>query len=231
MPRLLLALVLMLSTGVARADDTDNGYFLQKMGYAGLLIENGERDGNEGTGVSAYAEMMMLGLVSQLGNNAGFELSAEVGWAGFRPDGDDNMGKRGPFHMDLAVGFPIGLFQFGDSGPFAIRFQLAPGMGASVLHAYGYLRGRLTILLPADLSVDVSYRWTPSRVSYAWEERTGLSNAKLRVALHGTLGPVPLAVFAELDQAKTEKVTVGHLHPVERAVYQNLLRLGAGWVF
>lgn len=236
MPRLLLPLmlvfVLTLSSGVARADAYDTGHFFKNMGYTGLFLENGERDGHEGSGVTAYAEIMMLGLVSQLGHNAGFEMSAELGWAGYRDEGEADQNARGPFHMDLAVGFPIGLVEFGDEkGPFSLRLQVAPGMGASVLHAYAYLRGRLTLLFPGDFALDASYRWTPSRGSYAWEANTGLSGAKLRLALRGEVGPVEAVVFAELDQAKTEKITIGHLHPVERAVYQNLLRLGVGWAF
>lgn len=232
LPPLALVLLLTLSSGVARADAYDTGHFFKNLGYAGLSLENGERDGHEGSGASAYVELMMLGLVSQLGHNAGFELSAELGWAGYRDEGEDDMNARGPFHLDLAVGFPIGLVEFGEeTGPFALRLQVAPGMGASVLHAYAYLRGRLTLLFPGDFALDVSYRWTPSRASYAWEERTGLSGAKLRLALRGDVGPAPLVVFAELDQAKTEKITIGPLHPVERAAYQNLLRLGVGWAF
>lgn len=235
MPRLLPLILAAMTLPGALAladDDYGGGHFFDSFGYAGLLIENGQRDGHEGMGVSAYGEGMMLGLVTQLGHRAGLEGSAEVGWAGFTAASENtHFGKRGPMHFDLSVGFPVALLQFGNGGAGAVRLQVAPGMGLGILHAYGYLRGRLTVGLPRAFALDLSYRWTPSRASYAWEDGVGLSAARLRLSLHGEVGELSLLLWAELAQAKTEVFTVGPLHPVERAPYQNLLRLGAGWVF
>lgn len=241
---LLFAITSALVAPIARADDDfGGGHFFSSFGYAGLLLENGVRDARDGMGISLYGEGMMLGLVSHLGHRSGLEGSVEAGWAGFTDENDEAyFGKRGPMHFELAIGFPIALVQFGDGGPGSIRLQVAPGFGFNVLHAYGYLRGRFTVALPASLALDVSYKWMPMRASYAWEENTGLNAAQLRFALHANVSDLSLLAFLEISQANLERFAenpaAGPLYergdpllPVERSSYQNLVRLGAGWVF
>lgn len=224
-------LFVVLMTPGARADD-DGGLFMKSYGHVGLVYESGERGGRSGLGVYGYAEGMIDDLVTQLDHRAGLEGSIELGWAKYA-DPSDNFafGAQGPLHFDMAFGFPLSLVEFGRGSPWGVRLQVSPGAGVSIQHVYAYLRGRFTLRLAGDYGLDVSYKWTPSRASYAWADRTGLSAGTLRATVHAAIAPVSLLFFAELAQAKTEVMTQGPLHPVERARYQNIVRLGAGWVF
>jgi hypothetical protein len=97
-------------------------------------------------------EGVYLGLPSSYGNFHGIEFAAGV--------------RTSPWDLWASFGTAISFLNVGRGGPGSFRLGGSFGAGFNLAHGYGYVRGRVAmVLLPARLDAEVSASWTPTSAS------------------------------------------------------------------
>jgi hypothetical protein len=225
-------------------DDTIGGLGYGRVMAVQGVYGTGERLDFDGAGYSIRFDLAAFAGRTALGNLAGYEFFAEMGYERFGPDDAADDFTLGPILFDMGLGFPISLFELGSGGMGSFRLSLAPGIGFSVQEAYAYARGRIgVVVLPKTLTVDASIRYTPFEASYAWDDHLGLDSTVLQVAAQWTLDDeYAISAFVEWTDGEAGKTGQGDpsqgglrgedpLAPIERAPFQGLVRVGAGLIW
>lgn len=97
-------------------------------------------------------EGVYLGLPSSYGNFHGIEFSAGV--------------RTSPWDLWASFGTAISFLNVGRGGPGSFRLGGSFGAGFNLAHGYGYVRGRVAmVLLPARLDAELSTSWSPPSAS------------------------------------------------------------------
>lgn len=97
-------------------------------------------------------EGVYLGLPSSYGNFHGIEFSAGI--------------RTSPWDLWASFGTAISFLNVGRGGPGSFRLGGSFGAGFNLAHGYGYVRGRVAmVLLPARLDAEVSTSWSPPSAS------------------------------------------------------------------
>lgn len=239
--------ILALLTSSAHAFDTDD--MIGNIGHGKSMAVygvygTGERNALDGNAYAVKFDLSAFAGKTSLGNLAGFEFFAEMGYERYGPaDGEDVSTDftQGPLLFDMGLGFPISLLDVGSGGVGSFRLSVAPGIGFSVQEAYAYVRGGAgLVVLPNTLTVGLSARYSPFDASYAWDENTGLDSLVIQATAQWTLDDeYAIAGFIEWVDAEHGVYGDGDpadggldgkdpLAPVVRTPFQGLVRIGAG---
>jgi hypothetical protein len=103
---------------------------------------------------------------SRIGNMAGIEGGADIGYddLGYR-EKDSALGDMGMI-IDIWMGFPVTLLNLGDGSNDWLRLSVAPGMGTSMVSGYLYVKSALAARLPGLGDAEVAWFWWPDAASY-----------------------------------------------------------------
>ncbi len=128
-------------------------------GTRGFWVPESDFDEDGGKpGGTAVLEMDMAMYIGEtgLGNRLGVELHASGGWP-----------LRSMFGSpDLRFGMLVTALDWE-----RLRLAMGFGVGASLEHAYPYLRPRLALALIEDrVDLEFAWRWTPARASHDWDQ-------------------------------------------------------------
>ncbi|GEM_PF-3039847 len=187
------------------------GTILGAQGSRRIIDKSGplEKDGN---GAMVRFEASMLYKPTTLANLGGLSFGAE---AGYLTNGIDTLSSKHllqsmGFVFDIWMGFPILAFQMGgNDGGF--RLFVEPGWGASFIHGYAYIKGKLCFALPGGaLDGEVSYQWTPADASSTWGTQfRGMNTATLRAVVFMPGSDSGYHGFIDLNQANLETYSPG----------------------
>lgn len=122
-------------------------------GAAGVMLGHGSRLDDSGSLQSGSSLLLHVEgggyfKASSIGNLAGLEGGANLGYDGIPIS--NNVGLMGstPFAFDMWFGFPVTLLNLGDGKSDWLRLSIAPGMGFSLVGFYMYLKGTAAMVLP-----------------------------------------------------------------------------------
>ncbi len=135
-----------------------------------LVLGNGTGYGDDDRGSQVFLQFEGGGYLksSAIGNLAGIEGGFQMGWDGvpkrYRPGLVEYMADIG-VAADAWVGFPVTLAHLGDGKDDWLRWNIAPGMGVSLLGGYMYLKSALAMRLPVLGDMELAGTWWPDAVS------------------------------------------------------------------
>jgi len=187
-----------------------------------------------------------FGKVSPLGNLAGLEFGAAMGYDGVPYRASDQvLGDLG-FLFDMSVGFPVTLVNLLSGGKSRLMLGVSPGFGISMVSAYTYLKAKALFRLSNQIVLEGQWTWWPGAASHPVGETNNSVNA---AALRGTAyfklsRSTALLGYLELYQGQREeeldtggnssKVLFGGVDPfgsTKRYAYEDFLRFGVGYAF
>ena len=129
---------------------------------------------------------------SRIGNLAGIEAGAQIGYDGIQKRHSrlfaDYIGDMG-MDADIWVGFPVTLMDFGDGKEDWLRWSIAPGLGSSLVSGYFYLKSTLALRLPVVGDGDIAATWWPDAASNVYGgTRDTRNSAALKLSLYRRSG-------------------------------------------
>lgn len=230
---------------------SDIGWYGLRHGMnVNLYRGTGRRRSKEGAQYMLAFKAAGFGKTSTLGNLAGLEFDAGIGWDNIGYDENDTvLGDMG-VPMYMAIGFPVTMFRkyAGDGEGDRIQIGFSPGFGISWENAWCYLRLKGAARLTSQLAVDVTWTWMPDAVSVAMGDRNDAQNgatvrANAYLAMGGRRGG-SVNVYVELAKAQLvnqnssggnkSKVLFAGEDPfgsTTREGYEDILRIGVGYAF
>ncbi|MFZ4577749.1 MAG: hypothetical protein ACOYOB_05055 [Myxococcota bacterium] len=147
-----------------------------------LVLGNGTGYGASDRGSQVFLHFEGGGYFksSAIGNLAGIEGGLEMGWDGVPKrhtaalaDYTDNLGIA----MDAWVGFPVTLLNLGNGKDDWLRWNVSPGMGASLICGYMSLKSALAVRLPVVGDAELAVTWWPDAASYSFGNSNDAINA------------------------------------------------------
>lgn len=206
----------------------------------------GSRWNKSGSQILLNFEAATFGKVSPLGNLAGLEFGAAMGYDGIPyRESDQVLGDFG-FVCDMSVGFPVTLLNLLSGGKSRLMIGVAPGFGISMVSAYTYLKAKALFRLSGQIVLEGQWTWWPGAGSHPVGDTNNAVNA---AALRGTAyyklsRDTALLFYSELYQGQREeelatggnssKVLFGGRDPfgsTKRYAYEEFVRFGVGYAF
>lgn len=188
-------------------------------------------------------------LATPLGNMGGVEGGAEVGVDSIPYAERDNLLYGAGALIDAWVGFPVTLLNLNKKGSRDwLRIAATPGIGASLVSAYTYLKLRGAMRITDGLTGELTYIWWPDAASYPFGHGNNdpVNEASLRAAVFmGDTGDKGSALHGYIEvhngqrtsennsAAGDKKLFAGQVPfaPVERWDYETFWRVGVGYAF
>ncbi len=171
------------------------------------IYGRGERWGKSGNQFLVSFEAAGFGKASPLGNLAGIEGGALMGYdsAPFR-DSDGVLGDMSVVPIDVWVGFPVTLFNWIKGSESRLMIGFAPGIGLNWLSAYTYLKLKGAFRVTRGVVTEVQYVWWPGVASAPFgNESRGINAASLRATAYIGSRRGGFSVFAELYRSQREE--------------------------
>lgn len=221
------------------------------------IFGRGDRWGQSGNQFLVSFEAAGFGKSSPLGNLAGIEGGATMGYdsAPFR-DSDGVLGEMSMIPIDVWVGFPVTLFNWVRGSDSLLMVGFAPGFGTSWLSGYTYLKLKAAARINRGLVAEVQYIWWPGAAStaYGTGEDRSINAASLRGTVYIGRRKGAFSVFTELYTSQREEDVFhtpgqgaagqagGNSSPVlyagvdpfgatKRVAFESFFRLGVGYAF
>jgi hypothetical protein len=231
--------------------DVGKGFGIDKVFGVSGAYGFGSRFGESGKSGVVRAEGAAYFMTTPFDNRGGMEGGLEMGYDGFK--NHDPSALLGGFLWDLWLGFPITVYEKGDeNGPW-LSTALIPGLGASNLHGYVYLKGKVVAKVADKVAVELTYQWTPYSGSDPFmgsttDDHAGIAMGTLRLTAYFALNnDISLYPYIDWRQSNLDEPKPGSdpalsafsgsqysstsFAPITRTRMDNNYRVGLGVAF